>query len=231
MMRHHAHGVVFFVLLLVLPLPVRAQEVRPDGKVPEVDTSFAIISAIKSISGIKPSSEFMDLSIKFQTNNWMFTMASVDVALSDVPTDSAGNSKSVLTEAGASIDIQLSNSTDLMRTYFAGPSLKIFDGSVYGGIHAGSLEASYRSPFFTSYLYAAMLWKCESIDAEANELLRVKDSYQNIYIEFNIHSTIINVLKDIRIKGGFLMPLADGKINGVRSRIVLEVPLGGEVIF
>lgn len=193
--------------------------------------SFIFISAIKSIAGKEPSSEFIDINCKFNLVSKSFALVSMDLAFSTTQVDTLQETEKTLTEAGLSLNYEFANSIDSLRTFILGLSMKIFDGIPFAGIQLGSIETHKKSPVFTSFCLGGYLLRLNSIDEEINRTQDVKDSYHNFYVEFALHSNNLDFLKHLRIKGGILLPISNWKVNGFESRIVLEVPIGKKAKF
>ena len=68
-------------------------------------------------------------------------------------------------------------------------------------------------------------------DPDVNEALDKKEFKHNLFIEFAIHSPELPFIKDLRLKGGILLPFRDKtgspSENDIKVRIVLEIPIGG----
>ncbi len=190
------------------------------------DSSFVIISAIKSVAGERPANEFFDINLKFLGVKPQMTLASFDVALTEVSTDSVMGTQKKLTEAGVVEDILTNWNAD--RSFMAGGVFKVFNEVAYAGVNFGGIELR-NSKMMSSYLYVGFLWRLQAINDDNRVIEGITQSYQNLYAEFALHSEEekIGLLKSLRIKGGILMPLVQSQVSGILSRIVIEVPIGG----
>jgi hypothetical protein len=203
------------------------------------DSSHVLVSAIKSISGEVPENEFFALNWRINYSRLYFTLANVDIALSDAGTDTVASPTSRLTEAGISANLDVSAFLDAQhrfaykRTMFVGGITKIFNTEAYYGVIAGSIEL-HESPFFTSYFFAGYLRRFFPVTPETNvrdDGKRLADD--NLYAEFLIHSSEINFFRYLAVKGGVLIPTLGrkGDFNDVQFRITIAVPVGQPITF
>ncbi len=199
---------------------------------------FFYIGAIKSIAGIKPSTELFDILIKFNYGKGFFSFASIDFAFTEETTeetdDEAEVTKENLTEVGFSLNYDLNKlfkSQD--RHIFLGLSAKVFDSVPYAGVHLGSFETS--NALFSSYLMIGYLRRWYSINQEENDLLDKKGYRNNLFIEFSLHSPKLPFIQNIRLKGGVLLPFGDKTgspdENDIKFRIAIEIPIGRVIRF
>lgn len=205
----------------------------------EPDSSHVLISAIKSVSGEIPENEFFALNWRVNYSRLFFTMANVDIALSNAGTDTVTSPNSRLTEGGISGNLDVSAFLDAPhrnsyeRTMFLGAITKIFNTEAYYGAVAGSIEL-HDSPFFTSYFFAGYLRRFFPVTPETNireNGERLADD--NLYAEFLIHSSEINFFRYLAVKGGVLVPLLgrNGNFDDVQFRITIAVPVGKPITF
>lgn len=171
------------------------------------DSSHVLVSAIKSISGEVPENKFFALNWRINYSRLYFTLANVDIALSDAQTDSVRSPNSKLTEAGISANLDVSALLDAQhrfsydRTMFVGGITKIFNTEAYYGGIAGSIEL-HESPFFSSYFFAGYLRRFFPVTPRSNvreDGKRLADD--NLYAEFLIHSSEINFFRYLAVKG------------------------------
>lgn len=243
-------GLRYFVLTLVAVLtlsgPLHAQDTtRPAPDSTEKDSSHVLISAIKSISGEIPENEFFALNWRVNYSPSFFTMANVDIALSNAqqtagaPADSVASPSSKLTEAGISANLDVSALLDarhrdsFKRTMFVGAITKIFNTEAYYGVVGGSVEL-HESPFFSSYFFSGYLRRFFPVTPQTN----VRESGKrladdNLYAEFLIHSSEVNFFRYLAVKGGVLVPLLgrNGTFDDIQFRITIAVPVGQPITF
>ena len=138
---------LLFLVLFFLPTHTKAGE---DSR----DPSYAATSAIKSIAGKKPDTEFFDLYFKFNYSDRVFMMSNVDVALSDVNTDTVSSAQERF-----ALNVKAYSNDDLSRSLFFSPLpfLKIFNGE----INIGSQK---QSAFYSSDAGIALNVKAYSND-------------------------------------------------------------------
>lgn len=202
---------------------------------------YFLASAIHSVSGEKPANEFFDIYFVFhywgrkadsEKSDIMrgFSIASVDVAFSNVQTDSVGSTQKKLSEAGISMNAGFSTANG-SRELYTGIQGKIFNGVPFWGVHLGGMETN--STLLGSYLSAGVLWSMLKPNITIEEAPR--QFQRNIFVEFALHSPQISFLKYVRIKGGILIPwTTDNRIptiDDVQHRIAVEVPVGGIFAF
>lgn len=231
---------------VLVTAPCLAQDATPVGRQAGQDStegvqdsSHVLISAIKSISGEVPENEFFALNWRVNYTRRLFTLANVDIALSDAETDTVTSSESRLTEAGISANLDVSAFFDARhrssyeRTVFAGGITKIFNTEAYYGMIAGSIEL-HESPFFSSYFFAGYLRRFFPVTAQSSirrDGKRLADD--NLYAEFLIHSSEVNFFRYLAVKGGVLIPMLGrkGEFEDVQFRITIAVPVGQPIKF
>jgi hypothetical protein len=213
-----------------------AQERSKDTSNSRLDSSYFIIAGIKSIAGETPSREFFDMTIKFNYSSLLFTFATLDVAFTDTSADDAEAKLENLSEAGVSINFDLQRLLFAKndRHVFIGSQMKIFDNDLYWGFHIGSFESN--GMLFGSYLTIGYLRRVYNIDAAENAALEKHEHEDNLYFEFALHSETLPVIKNLRLKGGVLIPMPNNRnprpvASDMKTRIVIEVPVGGLVKF
>ena len=233
---------VHFLILTILIFPLNGftEEEKPTNsteakpQIPaEENPCFFYIGAIKSIAGVKPSTELFDIFIKFNfLKKKMVTFASIDFAFTEETDDEADIAPENLTEAGFSFNLDLNEMCKLKfkdRHLFLGLNAKVFDNDPYLGVHFGSFETN--ETLFSSYFTVGYLQRWYSVDPDVNEALDKKEFKHNLFIEFAIHSPELPFIKDLRLKGGILLPFRDKtgspSENDIKVRIVLEIPIGG----
>lgn len=226
--------IIFLTLLFANPLITQANAASNDtsrvNKIADsTNANYVFISVIKSVAGKEPSSEFLDINCKFNFSSLVYSLLSIDVALSTVHVDTAQRTEDKLTEAGFSLNLNLMQSSDSLRRFAIGLPFKVFEGIPYAGFQIGSVESNVKSKLHTSYAFLGYLRRLQDIDQQVNQTRDIKESYNNLYAEFAIHSSHIDFLKNLRIKGSILFPIneSNSKINGIESRIVIEIPIGG----
>jgi len=194
-------------------------------------SNFAIVSAIKSIAGVKPSFEFIDINFNFKMFDWLSTLAGIDVAMTD---DTSNNeSKKKISEAGVFINLTPSGFRFENRAFNVGPFVKIFNTVPYYGLQLGSMEIG--GALESSYLIVGFARRMFKPDIYKDTINTSPEEFQdNIYIEFGLYSEKLGIpLKYLRIKGGILIPAwyTKGfdriKTKDIISRVALEIPLGG----
>lgn len=190
------------------------------------DSSFFLVSVIKSIAGVAPELEFFDVTIKFNYGSDYFSQASADFALSNRSTDSVTSSQRSIAEAGLSFN-RVCWKPESTRTLFIGAHAKIFNTLPYVGILLGSMETD--GELLSSYLTVSYLYRIARVVPEKS-FIENNSFRSNVFFEFALHSEKLEFLKYLRIKGGILLPLGEdpnNTINSIVSRITIEVPLGG----
>ena len=200
---------------------------------------FFYIGAIKSIAGIKPSTELFDIFIKFNYWKGLFSFASIDFAFTEETDDEETDDEakvtiSNLTELSFSLNYDLNKLLKLQdRHIFLGFNIKVFDNDPYLGVHFGSLETN--KALFSSYIMIGYLRRGYSINQEENAILDKKEFKHNLFIEFALHSPKLPFIQNIRLKGGILLPFRDKNgspdENDIKFRITIEIPLGRVIRF
>ena len=161
-------------------------------------------------------------------------MASVDIALSNVNSDSTRSDQKELTDASA-ILFWKPKTNARYRVFAAGAGLKVFNGFTYWGIYGGNFElgASSMHSSFINFGYLKMLREFSDAENQIrfdnNQARLFRD---NLYVEFAFHNDNFPIIKHTRIKGGILIPspwtagspTAEDRLT---ARIVIEVPIGG----
>ncbi|MHC4756929.1 MAG: hypothetical protein ACYTBP_17535, partial [Planctomycetota bacterium] len=188
-----------------------------------LDSSFIHVSAIKSVSGIKPTMEFFDIQFRIKQTDWLSELASIDIALTADTV--AGKGKHKITDAMLSFNLEWSRwfkdwwiTKDNQRALYIGGIMKIFDGITYYGGVIGGVEIK-QSPLQSSYFYMAYL----------SSLYPDNASKDNLFLEVRLHSDRSDFFRTFAIKGGFLFPNPLGKSkthDDIKTRIVLEIPIG-----
>lgn len=206
------------------------------------NSNFIFISAIRSVAGIKPSSEIFDLNMKFNygDKSKSFSVVGLDLSLSE--TDSSSGSRKMLNEAMFSInrywmdDARFKNIEAYTRIIFYGAGLKVFDTRMYLGGHIGSIEIG--GPFYSSYVivgYYNYIFGRTVQPFDPTDKIRKPRIYQhNIYTEITFAATDLvdlPVLSNIRLKLGLMIPVAISNdapptADDLLTRLVLEVPIG-----
>ena len=189
----------------------------------KANDSYLMISAIKSVYGVIPESELFDLNVKFRYTDKWFSMLSMDIPM--LGRDSIQSN--YISEAMLNINrFLIHNLTERDRSFFIGAGMKIFDTRLLYGVHCGSIELN--GPFYSSYV---LLGYYLSIYGNPDDDMEIKLYPRNMYIEcaFIARSEKIDILKNLRIKVGFLTPLKfrDNEKFNYRARVVLEFPIGG----
>jgi len=198
------------------------------------DCSHFLIAAIKSISGEIPENEFFAAHWKIRYGKKFFGMAGLDIALSSVGEDSVSSNSRQLTEAGVSVNLDLSNligfrhRDSLERGVYAGAGVKVFNAETYWAGGVGSIE--YRnSPFEGSYLHLGYFRRIYPLK---NDRMVIPDEPKladdNLYAEFMIRSNTIDFFKLLIVRGGVVVPLlkSDGSFDDIQFRIAIAVPVG-----
>ncbi len=164
-------------------------------------------------------------------------MGSADVALSGDSTNSEANK---FTEGGLYVSWSPFNipkdDLSITRKLMIGGFFKVFNTIPHVGFHIGGIETGGK--FISTYIFVGVMTRLIKVNNEANTNISApKDYMNNFYIEFAIHSQHVDILKNLRIKGGILIPAwfskgFDGiKSQDIISRIVIEFPLGGVFSF
>lgn len=214
------------VCLTVLIKPLLSGDERRI-QITDPNSSFFLVSVLKSVSGVKPSEEFFDMNVKLSFGENFFAFASADIAITGVSTDSLSSKQDKLTEAGFMLNLTYGGSNE--RKLFVGGNLKIFNTIPYVGVGLGSME--HAGPLVSSYLTLNYLYQMNGIDSIFVADLGKRMYRNNFYVEFALYSTKFDFLKLLRIKGGFLIPIHTDEPfkpsnNDIISRITIEVPLG-----
>jgi hypothetical protein len=195
-------------------------------------SNFAIISAIKSISGAKPTYEFIDLNLYLNVARYLNILMSADVAIKS--SSDTNNARYKLSEAGLFLDFgQVFKSKNKYyledRQIILGPLVKIFNTIPYYGFYIGNAEI--RGKLVSSYINVCFMQRLIGVENNGDSLNSSLGFHNNLYFEFAIHSEHIEFLKYLRIKGGLLVPLwgwqsSAPKAKDIESRVVIEVPIG-----
>jgi hypothetical protein len=201
--------------------------------------SSVAVSAIKSISGIRPPDEFFDVRFRFRIPGSLFVFSNIDIALSNSGTDSVSSTQKRLTEGGVSLNyafgpMRRQNGIP-ERTAFAGAQAKIFNTLTYYGPQFGIVElggsAFAGSSIAVSYLHP-ILPESAVVDGVA-----VSSQEHNFYWEFYLRSSLIPFFSALTLRGGVLVPADPGLRLRVadhvstQSRIVISVPVGTIALF
>lgn len=226
------------VTFTILRLPAQQGNANKDADSTETNNpNFIMISAIKSIAGETPDDEFLDLVTYFKITPWLVQMTSIDVALSNVDTDTVGSTQTELTEAGFSMNYAFEPDTSQPRIIFLGPHAKVFNTDVFVGLHIGSMETG--GALLSSHITVAWAFRAYAIDAELNAAADKKKFKNNILIEFSATAQeSVPIIENLRIKGGVLFPLGGSpnkdispRKEDISVRIAVEVPIGGIIEF
>ncbi len=200
----------------------------------DYDNNLVGISALKTISGVAPESEFFDLRFRFRIPFKMHVMSNVDLALTSRQ-DSANASapRQRLTEASLLLNVgqrftKRVESDVPERLVAVGGQVKVFGTVPYWGVHAVALEMG-GSPFQGSSLSMSLLrrWSADSAVVLGDETLQL--ARHNVGIDFFVRSATVDFFKVITIRGSILVPF-DKKVK-LTSRIALAVPVGSVVRF
>lgn len=202
------------------------------------DSSFVVISAIKSVSGEKPDDEFFSITMKMHSGNkkWnlqFMSLADLDIALSTRDTNTVGLSArgKSLTEAGFSANIGWTPPG--VRTLFGGVIIKIFNGELFWGYGLGGIE-NIGSGFHTSSIKLFRLTRVlpELVDTTKNGSGASvgRKAKKNLYLEFMLHSEKHDFFKMLSVKGGILFPwrdkVGDYSADDIETRIIIAIPIG-----
>ncbi len=200
--------------------------------------NYFIMSAIKTVSGVKPDNEFFDVNLKWKFSERLFAYGSFDIALSNTEKDSVSSSSRNLSEAGYSFNCFFYRNRLNTRGMFFGTTLKMFDTVPFYGFQVGSFELT-KSDFQSSYFTLSYLYGFYKVDSTANarrESLSLPLEFRsNFYFEFSLYSNnaVVPLINSLRIKVGLLVPIS-GKSKGrkpniddIKTRIAIEVPLKG----
>ncbi len=206
------------------------------------NSNFLFVSVIKSIAGNQPESELIDVNFKFNfSSQRFFSLLAIDFDFTQGSSDTSNTSFSnTINEALISFNKsflskkQRNNIDKFHRMGFTGLGAKIFNKQLYLGGHIGSLEIGgpfYSSYFFGGYYYNAYGDVVSELNEPGNNFYR-----HNFYMEFAFSASnadvMVPILKDLRIKVGFMFPIKtkdDMKPTSqdILSRVVMEVPIGG----
>jgi len=222
--------IIFLILIFNLNNTAIAQDATSTKKSVDDSLNFFLISGIKSISGTIPDREFFDLHAKFHFGRDVFALASFDIALTNNQSDSISSSAEKLTEASVFSSYVIKEVDNEKRALFVGGLVKIFDTVPYYGLHLGSIEN--KGSLFTSYFILGLIKRFYPIKKEDNLSKTVKEHNINIYLEFALYAIDAPFVNNLRIKGGVILPTpfgnddTDPTLNDVKTRIVLEIPVG-----
>ncbi len=221
---------IIYTLLIMNIINLNSNLYAQDSTSCDTCSNFFLISGIKSISGTIPDHEFFDLHAKFQFGRDVFALASFDIALTNVGSDSANSKSEKLTEASVFISYVITELDKRKRAFFAGGLIKIFDTVPYYGLHIGSIEN--RGSLFTSYFVLGLMHRFYSLKNEDTLDKSTKEHNSNIYVEFSLYSKDAPFVNNLRIKGGVMLPTpflnddSDPTLEDIKTRIVLEIPIG-----
>lgn len=213
---------------------------------PDFD-SHLVIGAIKTISGVDPEDEFLDLNFVFpihlRSRLPHFVLASIDVALNkeqsrllelDASSTQADTlaartaAERRLTEASLSWNFMLRPTNAGARKAFAGLAGRIFDGDFLLGAHWGSIELR-SSALHGSYMTFGYLHQFavpDEIPAADGSLVENEASGHHLAVSFLGRSDDAPFLSVMNIRGTVLIPIFPTD-PPIRSRIVLSVPFAG----
>ena len=197
------------------------------------DSSYGMVSAIKSIFGQKPSNEFFDFSLRFRLSDKFATVIGGDI---NIQNDTIGSTQKYFTEASGILNISPWTNADNERQFVFGPIFKIFNTVPYSGFQIGGYELT--SQFRGSYFLISYLYSLYNIDTSFSHSINKNLFRNNLYFEFALYSArLASFTQFLRIKGGILFPLPWGKsdpspvLNDIVTRIAIEVPIGGFINF
>lgn len=233
---------IFCLIFLAIKLPMQvlanADLNIQSNSGSRADSSFFIISAIKTISGQNIQSEFFDINVKQQFGRYLVGLANIDIALATTKDrDNDTTEVSILSEAGYSLNYNLRTIKFLRFPHsqpVIGLKFKIFMGCPYIGLNMGSIETD--SKLFSSYFMCGYLKSFYDKNSSENIDRECREFDHNFFIELAIQSAEIPFLKNLRIKGFLLMPSPLTKspsptIDDVKSRVVIEIPIGSTIIY
>jgi hypothetical protein len=202
---------------------------------PEAESgrSTVVISAIKSIAGVAPENEFFDLRFMFRYTRHWFSLAAVDVSLTDRSTDTPTSTQKAVSDATMSFNYQSPLSKPRLsdgrydRAVFAGLGLRVFRTLPYVGAHLGSLELG-GSPFQGSMGTLGYYRRFDDNEYTIGEET-LKAARSNLFVDFFVRSSTIAFFETLNIRGTLLLPIE--KEKGIESRIAIAVPLGTVRVF
>lgn len=194
--------------------------------------SFVVVSAIKSIAGIKPDDEFFDIRFRFRLTNRLSSMAGTDISLGGRGTEDVTSGQSYVTDAAASLNIELNSrknrETDVPeRQMSVGGGLRIFNTLPYAEVGFGSTEL-YGSAFEGSKMSLSVLWAVDPQQrtvTRENKSIVIRSVPINLFGEFFLRSQRIPFFKLLTLRAGALIPLK--KPVDVQTRIAVAIPIGG----
>lgn len=191
------------------------------------DHSYVTISAIKSIAGVTPSSEFFDLRFRFRIAPDFSVVAATDLALSARGTDSVKSQQRSVTEGGVWANVEPFRWRDPAndipeRAITFGAQMKVFNTVPYYGVHIGEMELG-GSAFHgstVSFGYVAAAYRNQVV-VEGDT---INPANRNLIADFYVRSSKIEFFKVLTIRGSILMPLI--KSGALSSRIAIAIPVG-----
>lgn len=215
-----------------------------------INPNFLYVAAIKSIAGQKPSSEFLEVLVKFNygtdyhRRKWIFgkknkkiwkirsfSMLSADLVLSEDST------RRFISEAMFNANLILTpteriENRNVDRVFFLGGGAKIFNNYNYVGLHIGSLEINKH--FFSSYVMGGYYANPFATYVRNDYVDKPRFYQHNLYFEtaFCAKRANIGILSNLRVKIGVLVPLAykEDAIateKDIQTRIAIQIPIGG----
>lgn len=201
------------------------------------DRNLVAISAIKSVSGTKPSDEFFDLRFRFTLGHSLHVALHTDIALSRKSfSDSVEVTSPQRSIADASVALnwsprglrfrdQLTDAPD--RIGFVGGEIRLFNTVPYLAFHFGSLELTklFQGSMMTVGIARPLDKTPVTVDGVA-----FRPAGCNVVIDGFLRSADLNFFKYLNIRATVLIPVnAAGRRP--TSRIVVSVPIGTLVSF
>ncbi|MBI4420625.1 MAG: hypothetical protein HY560_07350 [Gemmatimonadetes bacterium] len=198
----------------------------------DLNRSYVVVSAIKSIAGRVPEAEFFDARFRFRYGPTLFALAGFDVSLANRSTDTVRSSQELLTEAHITLNGSLYTSKDSTtsrpeRSLFGGAQLRVFNTLPYWGFHMGSVEHA-GSAFEGSTFTLGLLFRL-SADTTVVDTEKLIAEKVNVFTDFFLRSTVIPFFQTLNLRGGVLLPLSGER--RVSSRIAVSVPIGTITFF
>jgi len=189
----------------------------------QAKSNYVQVSAIKSVSGITPPSEFIDAQFRFKLGKHLANMVSLDIPLSAAGDTSTIEERTILNEAtlylawDISSTCSWSHARNSMRSLQLGIIGKLFDGDVYSGIGLSGVELK-NSLLYGSYILGCFVWD-------------VNEGFQgfgpDLYLELRIYSGEADFFRTFALKlGVFISKPFSKQETSMKSRIVLEIPIG-----
>lgn len=221
--------------------PMFSRDMRYDAQ-RAYNKSFVIISGIKSIQGVSPTDELVDVRFRYRLNSGFHVLVNSDIGLKrtfdkekkDSLVDVQGSKDLQIGEAAIWLNYTrkdwpvIDSASDIPERYpYAGLNLRVFATVPYVGVHVGSVELV-RSKFHGSMANVGFERALSTIPVKVGDVV-IRPSKYNLLLEAFVRSDGIDFFKYLSIKGTLMIPTERGRRP--ITRIAFGIPIGGLITF